>query len=323
MRRWIEMAVAGQSARRIALDIGLHSLAGFADFLPRMRQRMNSCQLIEDIEYARVGGELMRLDIVKPKTPGPHPVLIYFHGGAFAIASKRTHRGLAAAYASQGYLVCNVDYRLAPKHPFPAALEDACAAWMWVVEHVQEYGGDAQRICLAGESAGANLALAVALACCTLRPESYSLALAECTVRPVAALLYCGFLQTSMPKRYQRKGVSAIAVLVATDAAASYLGEFANQNRPENALADPLCVIESMTAKPSLPPIFIAAGLSDPVTPDSQRLEMALARLKSNHSAHYYPGESHAFHIMFWREQAKRCWQDSFEFLRKYAPPKA
>ena len=114
MRRWIEMAAAGQSARRIALDVGLHSLAGFADFLPRMRQRMQSCQLIEDIEYARSGAESLRLDIVKPKAPGPHPVLIYFHGGAFAIASKRTHRGLAAAYASQGYLVCNVDYRLAP-----------------------------------------------------------------------------------------------------------------------------------------------------------------------------------------------------------------
>ena len=130
---------------------------------------MKRCRLIENIEYARHGGVSLRLDIVQPEHPGPHPVLIYLHGGAFAVASKRTHRALAVAYASQGYLVCNVDYRLAPEFPFPAALEDGCAAWLWAARHGADFGGDQQRIALAGESAGANLALGIALACCTAR----------------------------------------------------------------------------------------------------------------------------------------------------------
>lgn len=320
MRRWMEMIASGQLARRIVLDAGLHSLAAGLDFLPGMRQRMANCELIEDVEYAQHGGELLRLDIVKPKSAGPHPVLIYFHGGGFAMASKRTHRGLAVAYASRGYLVCNVDYRLAPKYPFPAALEDACAAWAWTLDHVHEFGGDPLRIGLAGESAGANLALAVTLACCTEREEPFAEPMFTRNARPQAALLYCGFLQVSAPERYNRPEASKLAMRVVTDGATSYLGQAASHSKAENALADPVCVIEAAGQTPPLPPIFIAAGLADPVAQDSQRLEAALTRMGSPQSTHYYPGETHAFHVMFWRKQAIRCWKDSFEFLRQYLP---
>ena len=323
MRRWLDMTASQQLARRIALDAGMHALAGLVDFMPRMKQRMSTCRLIEDVEYARHGTDVLRLDILQPVGPGPHPVLIYFHGGGFAIGSKRTHRALAAAYASQGYLVCNVDYRLAPKHPFPAAIEDACAAWLWATDHVKDYGGDRACIGLAGESAGANLALAVTLACCTARPEPFAAPLFDRGLRPALALLYCGFLQTSKPERYLSSGVSALAARIATDAAHSYLGKFANHPDARHALADPLGVVEAMTATPGIPPIFIAAGVDDPVATDSERLETALTRLHSGCTAHYYPGETHAFHVMFWREQAVRCWRDSFEFLQKYSPVKA
>ncbi len=84
-------------------------------------------------------------------------------------------------------------------------------------------------------------------------------------------------------------------------------------------LADPLCVVEAMAAAP-VPPMFIAAGLDDPVAADSQRLDAALQRLHSPCAAHYYAGETHAFHVMFWRAQALLCWRDSFEFLQKQLP---
>ena len=322
MRRWLDMAASRQLARRIALDAGMHALAAMVDFMPRMKQRMTSCRLIDDVEYARCGGETLLLDILEPVAPGPHPVLIYLHGGGFAIGSKRTHRAIAAAYASQGYLVLNVDYRLAPKHPFPAALEDACAAWLWAADHVSDYGGDKHRMGLAGESAGANLALAVTLACCTCRPEPFAAPLFDRGVRPILALLYCGFLQTSRPERYRRSGVSKLAAGIATDAARSYLGRFVSHPDAQHALADPLCVVEAMTVAPGLPPLFIAAGLDDPVATDSRRLETALQRLNSPYMAHYYLGETHAFHVMFWRKQAISCWRDSFEFLQKYSPVK-
>ena len=319
MRRWLDMIAARQSVHRIALDAGMYALAGLADFMPRIKRRMAACRLIEDLEFARHGGVTLRLDILQPNTPGPHPVIIYLHGGAFAIGSKRTHRALAAVYASQGYLVCNVDYRLAPEYPFPAALEDTCAAWLWAADHIGDYGGDKQCMALAGESAGANLALAVTLACCTPRPEPFAAPLFKRGLRPVVALLYYGFLQTSMPERYRRAGVSVLAARVATDAARSYLGQSANQPGPMHALADPLCVVEAMAAG-SLPPLFIAAGLNDPVAADSQRLEHALRRLQSPVDAHYYRGETHGFHVMFWRKQAVRCWRESFEFLQQYLP---
>jgi acetyl esterase len=282
---------------------------------------MENCELIEDIEYGQSGGARLLLDIVKPKSSELHPVLMYFHGGGFAMGSKRTHRAIAIAYASQGYLVCNVDYRLAPMHPFPAALEDACAAWLWMLDHVHKYGGDPTRTCLAGESAGGNLALAVTLACCTARPESCAAPLFVRNIRPSAALIYCGFLQASAPERYNRPGVSKLARKVAADAAASYLGQSTQGSTPENAMADPLCVLEGLTQGSSLPPVFIAAGSVDPVAQDSQRLEAALTRLKSPQSTHYYPGETHAFHVMFWRKQAVQCWKDSFAFLRQHLPP--
>lgn len=322
MRHWLAMIAARRSIRRMAIDAGMHAAAGLVDLLPSMKQRMAATRLIHDIEYARHDGSPLRLDLLQPKRPGPHPVLMYLHGGAFAVGSKRTHRALAAAYASRGYLVCNVDYRLAPRHPFPAAVEDACAAWLWLAEHASRYGGDRHRMALAGESAGANLALAVLLACCTPRPESFAAPMFEQGARPVAALLYSGFLQTSRPARLRRAGVSELAAGIARDAARSYLGRSADHPGQEQALADPLCIVEAMHAPSRLPPIFMAAGLDDPVVADSQRLERELIRLGSPCSAHFYAGEPHAFHVMFWRENALRCWRDSFEFLHRYLPVK-
>jgi acetyl esterase len=316
MRRWLDMIAARQSPRRVVLDFGLHALAGAADWLPAMRERRAGTRLIEDLPYAHHAGQAQCLDLHIPAGTGPHPVLIYLHGGAFAMASKRTHRALAEAYAAHGWLVCNVDYRLAPQFPYPAAAEDACAAWAWVVREIGCHGGDAQRIVLAGESAGANLALVVALACATPRPEPWAAPLHAAPQRPAALLLYYGFLQASEPQRYRRAGVSGLAAHVAEDAARSYLGATAARHDPSRALADPLCVIEGMTAAPGLPPSFIACGDTDPCAPDSQRLAAALQRLGEPHALQWYPGESHGFHVMFWRAQAQRCWRDSFAFLQ-------
>ncbi len=152
LRRWLNMIAAQQPLSRIALDANMHAAAEMIDLLPQMKRRMGNCRLIEDIDYGSHGGAILRLDILKPRSHGPHPVLIYLHGGAFAIGSKRTHRAMAVGYASQGYLVCIIDYRLSPEFPFPAGLEDACTAWLWVIDHVGEYGGDHQCIGLAGDT---------------------------------------------------------------------------------------------------------------------------------------------------------------------------
>jgi acetyl esterase len=72
-------------------------------------------------------GEGVTADVVAPKGEGPHPVLVYLHGGGWVCGSPATHRKLAHRFAEAGYLVFNVDYRLAPEHPFPTPFEDCVA----------------------------------------------------------------------------------------------------------------------------------------------------------------------------------------------------
>jgi acetyl esterase len=95
--------------------------------------------------------------------PGPRPVLVYFHGGGWVIGSVETHDGTVRAIAAgSGVTVVSVDYRLAPEHPFPAAIDDALAAIRWVVDHAVDLDVDPARLALGGDSAGGNLAAVAA-----------------------------------------------------------------------------------------------------------------------------------------------------------------
>jgi acetyl esterase len=95
---------------------------------------------------------------------GTLPVVVYFHGGGFVMGTLETHdpycRGLAT---EAGVMVVSVDYRLAPEHKFPAGVEDCFAATEWVLAHVGELGGDAARVFVGGDSAGATMATVAAL----------------------------------------------------------------------------------------------------------------------------------------------------------------
>ena len=84
--------------------------------------------------------------IFRPTSDGPHPLLVFLHGGGWVIGSPNTHAGLCAELAQgSGSVVLSVDYRLAPENPAPAALDDCVAAIRWAVEHASELGADATR----------------------------------------------------------------------------------------------------------------------------------------------------------------------------------
>jgi acetyl esterase/lipase len=110
------------------------------------------------------GGEI-RLRAYAPVAAGSEalPTLVYFHGGGFVIGDLETHDGLCRQFAGEGGVrVIAVDYRRAPEHRFPAALDDAYAATQWIEQHANELGVDANRIAVGGDSAGGALAAEVA-----------------------------------------------------------------------------------------------------------------------------------------------------------------
>jgi len=97
-------------------------------------------------------------------TASDRAALVYMHGGGFVLGDADADKDLPAALAAEtGAVVVSVDYRLAPEHPFPAALDDCHAALVWVTEHAAELGIDTRRIGIGGVSAGAGLAAATAL----------------------------------------------------------------------------------------------------------------------------------------------------------------
>jgi acetyl esterase len=107
--------------------------------------------------------------IYTPKTlrkkDGMAPVLVFFHGGGWTIGDLDSHDVVCRKLADEGQLiVISVDYRLAPEHKFPAAVDDAIAATTWIAENAKQLGADASRLVVGGDSAGGNLAAVVAIA---------------------------------------------------------------------------------------------------------------------------------------------------------------
>ncbi|WP_219417401.1 alpha/beta hydrolase [Pseudonocardia nigra] len=100
--------------------------------------------------------------VYRPEGDGPFPTVVFFHGGGWVIGDLDTHDNMARTVCrGTRAVVISVDYRLAPEHPFPAAVEDAVAAARWVAQHLDGLGGD-DRLAVAGDSAGGNLAAVVA-----------------------------------------------------------------------------------------------------------------------------------------------------------------
>src|SRR6266700_1968900 len=134
----------------LLVGFGLSAVAAAAS-LEDLETKMN-------IEFAVVEGVSLKLDAMVPKSKGPHPAIVYVHGGGFTGGDKKDYdRGATAPLMERGWGVISVNYRLAPKYPFPAATDDVEAGIHYIKTHATELDVDPNRLVLMGISAGGHL----------------------------------------------------------------------------------------------------------------------------------------------------------------------
>jgi acetyl esterase len=158
----IETVLAEMDAEGVPPAQELSPEEARAIYAKRCKEQWGALDELHSVDDMDADGVPIR--VYRPvETDEPSMALIYFHGGGWVTGSIETHDGPARAFAKRaGIVVVSVDYRLAPEHPFPAAVDDAWAATSWVSSHAEELKLDPDRIGVGGDSAGGTLAAVVA-----------------------------------------------------------------------------------------------------------------------------------------------------------------
>lgn len=322
-----------------AFHSGLEALARGGRAHPRAIWQFREVSRRSNLAYGPRGRANL-LDVYEPRQSGPvpdhpasspagRPCVLYLHGGAFRILSKDTHWMMGLQFARQGYVVFNANYRLAPKNPYPAAIEDASAALLWVFEHAREFGADPTKLVVAGESAGANLAVALGVVASYPRPEPFARSVFDAGFAPRAVVAACGMLQVSQSSRFaahprlspwladrvrevEHGYLSKIEPHVEAD-----LVDRLNATADDASLADPLTIIERAAPARHLPPTFALVGTRDPLLDDSRRLKRAYAQHGDACELRIDAGGLHAYHAVYWTPRSRAAWAHQEAFLRR------
>jgi acetyl esterase len=303
-----------------AMDRAAHAFARVRYSMPDAHPSRFDLRLERDVAYGPLDGAHHKLDVYVPtRASQPLPVVMYVHGGGFRMLSKETHRVMALAIARAGYLLFNINYRQGLEHPYPTPLEDACRALLWVRENCARYGGDPDRIALAGESAGGNLVTALAVAASWRRPEPFARDVFDANVPLRAVVATYGFLDVGHTDEYlKHPRMSRWTKALLLDAARSYLGHDVRDAAEAFPLASPLRIIEAGSPERPLPPFFASVGTRDPLLRCSKRLKAAIDRLGSECELHVSPGEIHGYDAMVWRPNARAKWRAAHAFLDRF-----
>lgn len=217
--------------------------------------------------------------IYTPTGNGSFPVIVYFHGGGWVIATIDTYDSSARALTNAaGAIVVSVEYRKGPENKFPAAHDDAFAAYRWVLANAKSFGGDASKVAVAGESAGGNLAVNVAIAA---RDKKVQMPAHVVSVYPVANN---DLNSPSMIENKDAKPLNRAMIVWFLD---KYLKNQDQSSEPRISL-----VKANLSG---LPPTTIIAAEIDPLRSEGMILNDRLKAAGVRVDYKLYEGEAHEF----------------------------
>jgi acetyl esterase len=259
---------------------------------------------VYDEKIMTAAGVVLRARCMMPARTKPTGAILFMHGGGWTIGSVDTHDRVMRCLASEtGVPVIGIDYRLAPEHPFPAALHDTQSALRWLTDQAAGMDIDVSRIALAGDSSGANLALAAALA------ERDS----QDWLPAALALFYGCFAPRFDTNSHRVCGGGQFGLT--TQRMRLY---WANYLRGTNGQAPALAAPLNMPLD-RLPPVYLAVAELDPLADDSRDLARRLREASIPYKIDAWPGAVHGFLQMSRDvELARRAISSAAAFLRPH-----
>lgn len=300
-------AMAAIIARLQSEDAGLPDIlalapeAGRAQFAAGCRRwSVDLPELAEARDVARPGLS-GALRVPHGARPG---LIMHIHGGGWCFGAPETHERAARALAvSSGLAVLSVRYRLAPENPFPAGLDDVAAAWAAVTAAPEAFGADGGPLGVAGDSAGANLALALCL-----RTQGAGL------TAPAFAALFYGVFDADFDTPSHR--APGVGYGLTRERMMAYWDRYAPDAATRaNPLASPLRATDAALA--ALPPLWLNAADVDPLRDDTLRLRDRLKALGRDDPMVLHPGVIHGFMQMSAElEEARGAFALAGEWIR-------
>jgi acetyl esterase len=264
---------------------------GYYPPLPELRQQLRvmvslmdepapALARIEDISIPGPAGNIPARVYSSSAAKTSQPAVVYFHGGGWVQGDLETHHGLCARLAKHaGVLVVAVDYRLAPEHKFPAAVDDCVAAYRWTRAKGRDVGADTARVAVAGDSAGGNLSAAVS-----------QLAAAESSPVPTCQVLIYPAVDFSLDTASHRELVEGH--VIPRERVLWYMEQYLRSDADKNDLrASPL---RAASLKGQPPAMIVTAGF-DPLRDEGRAYADRLREAGVDVVYREYPGQIHAF----------------------------
>jgi acetyl esterase len=287
---------------------------GYFPPLPELRQQLRTMVTLMDepapplprIEDLAIPGPAGTIParLYAPRGGGaPLPAVAYFHGGGWVQGDLETHHGLCARLALHGgVLVVAVDYRLAPEHKFPAAVDDCLAAYRWLRAHGRDVGADPARVAVAGDSAGGNLSAVVS-----------QLAAAGGTPVPTCQVLVYPAVDFSLDTESHRE--LADGHVIPRDRIVFYTNHYLRGEADKADLRAAPLRAPSLAGQP--PALIVTAGF-DPLRDEGRAYADRLRAAGVDVVYHEYPGQIHAFVSLTKAiPQGLACTLEVAEYLRR------